>query len=154
MLWKEKSKMILLPWNERLIRIARKNENDYEIYRRNFCEWRNPKNIEGSYSTRWNWKIKSRAPSKKKNEDERRRKELWNLAILKKGLVRAFCRIRPSASQLIKGVEHPATEEEKEKSILKIEQGSGSDVGYLLDPRGYSSSNYLFDRVFGPESKQ
>jgi hypothetical protein len=25
-------------------------------------------------------------------------------------------------------------------------------VVYLLDPRGYSSSNYLFDRVFGPET--
>jgi hypothetical protein len=40
----------------------------------------------------------------------------------------------------------------KEKCILKIEQGS--DTVYLNDPKGYSSSSYLFDLVFGPESQQ
>ena len=98
---------------------------------------------------------KRRLENLQRIQEEKRRKQIRNEAIEKKGLIRAFCRIRPSASQLMnKGqLQQIASEEkEQEKSILKIEQGS--DTVYLADPKGYSASSYLFDRVFGPESLQ
>ena len=82
-----------------------------------------------------------------RKENEKMKKKLRNEEIEKKGLIRAFCRIRPSAAQL-RGKE---SAQEKE-SILKTEQGS--DMVNLLDPKGYTSSQYLFDRVFGEDSKQ
>ncbi len=56
-------------------------------------------------------------------ENEKRRKKIRNEAIEKKGLIRAFCRIRPSASQLMnKGQQHQIASGkkwEKKNAFLK-----------------------------------
>jgi kinesin family protein C1 len=84
-----------------------------------------------------------------RKENEKIKKQLRNQEIEKKGLIRAFCRIRPSDAQL-RGKQ--AALHQENESILKIEKGS--DMVNLVDPKGYTASHYLFDRVFGPDSKQ
>jgi kinesin family protein C1 len=69
-------------------------------------------------------------------------KKQRNQAINDKGLIRAFCRIKPFLGNEIAN----------QKSAVKVVDGSNTLL--LLDPQGRRSEAYLLDRVFLPDSSQ
>jgi hypothetical protein len=93
---------------------------------------------------RVNWaraqiRLEKEAIARRKQEMELKR--LRNEAINSKGLIRAFCRVKPFLGG-----------NNDNQSVVKVEDGSNTLV--LLDPQGLRSKAYLLDHVFVPETSQ
>ena len=97
---------------------------------------------------RFAWAKKSieieKAKEKLRREQEAELKRQRNAAIHSKGLIRAFCRVKPFL-----GKDKVA---QKETSVVKAQDGSNALV--LLNPSGIGSKAYLLDHVFVPETTQ
>jgi kinesin family member C1 len=85
-----------------------------------------------------------KAKEKLRREQEAELKRQRNAAIHSKGLIRAFCRVKPFL-----GKDKVA---QKETSVVKAQDGSNALV--LLNPSGIGSKAYLLDHVFVPETTQ
>jgi kinesin family member C1 len=82
---------------------------------------------------------------KVRREQEAELKRQRNAAINEKGLIRAFCRVKPFL-----GIDK---ESQQAKSVIKTQEGSNAIA--LLNPgSGNRSKAYLLDHVFIPESQQ